>query len=157
MDLKSLPEEAKFVWRVGNVITWLILCSLLATASFFLRNEIPIPQIVILYTVISLVVLYLIMTLSLPIFRWRRYRYAVSNDFIEMQKGVFFLKYTILPIKRVQHIVVKEGPILRSKGVASLSIHTAATTHSIPVLKKDEAIELRNLIAEFAKLNEDHV
>ena len=58
-------------------------------------------------------------------------------------------EHTIVPLSRVQHIDVSQGPIERSAGVATLSLHTAGTENSLVVLpgiSRQRAEEIRDAI-----------
>ena len=92
-----------------------------------------------------------------PNLRHKRWRYTITADFIELHYGVWFRENSIIPIKRIQHVIIKEGPIHRSFGLADISIYTAATTHTIPALLLNDAKLVRDELALFAKLTlSDH-
>ena len=55
------------------------------------------------------------------------WRYRVDADEIEIWSGVLWRQAVVVPRSRVQHIDVSQGPIERSYGLATLSIHTAGT------------------------------
>ncbi|WP_409252623.1 PH domain-containing protein [Bacillus sp. SCS-153A] len=93
----------------------------------------------------------------LPLIRWKRWRYEVREQEIELQRGVFFVKRTLVPMVRVQHVDTVQGPLLRKYGLATITISTAATTHEIPALDMYEADELRNSISALARVAEDDV
>jgi membrane protein YdbS with pleckstrin-like domain len=58
---------------------------------------------------------------------------------------------------RVQHVDTQQGPILRKYDLASITISTAATNHTIPALITSEADELRSRISTLARVAEDDV
>jgi membrane protein YdbS with pleckstrin-like domain len=68
-------------------------------------------------------------------YRYRRYRVDATG--IEIWSGVVWRQAVVVPRSRVQHIDVSQGPVERSFGLATLSIHTAGTQHS--------KVELRGL------------
>ena len=55
---------------------------------------------------------------------------------------------------KIQSISTNQGPLLRKYDFYSISIDTMGSSHSIPALPKEKAIELRNQIAYFAKIKE---
>src|SRR5699024_5078238 len=104
------------------------------------------------------VLLYAFLSIYLfPKIRWQRWRYEVREAEIELQHGLFIVNRTLIPMVRVQHVDTAEGPILRKYGLASITISTAATNHSIPALVTEEADELRNRISTFARVAKDDV
>ncbi|MBW9235172.1 PH domain-containing protein, partial [Leptospira santarosai] len=92
-----------------------------------------------------------------PKLRWLRWRYEVREQEIELQYGLFVVKRTLVPMVRVQHVDTEQGPILRRYDLASITISTAATNHTIPALITGEADELRSRISTLARVAEDDV
>ena len=84
-----------------------------------------------------------------PAIDYRHWRYRVSADGIEIWSGVIFRQAVSVPRSRVQHIDVSQGPIERSYGLATLSIHTAGTVHSkvdLPGLDHGVALTVRDAL-----------
>lgn len=92
-----------------------------------------------------------------PALRQRYYSYRLDEEEIEIQKGMFVVKRILVPMIRVQHVTIEQGPIMRKYGLAELQISTAATSHSIPGLTKREAEELKRRIGELAKVSDEDV
>ena len=92
-----------------------------------------------------------------PKVRWMRWRYEVRESEIELQRGIFIVKRTLIPMVRVQHVDTAQGPILRKYNLAEITISTAATNHTIPALVMEEADELRSRISVLARVAEDDV
>jgi membrane protein YdbS with pleckstrin-like domain len=65
-----------------------------------------------------------------PHIDYRHWRYRVDADGLEIWSGVVWRQAVMVPRSRVQHIDVSQGPLERSHGLATLSIHTAGTHHS---------------------------
>ena len=103
----------------------------------------------------------LIITIStttiLPALRWKRWRYEVDEHEVDLRRGIFIIKRTLIPIKRVQHVDTRQGPILRNYSLSTVAITTAATTHEIPALDDETADEVRNQISNFARLAQEDV
>ena len=89
--------------------------------------------------------------------RWKRWRYEIREQEIELQHGVFVIKRTLVPMVRVQHVDTKQGPILRKYHLSSVTVSTAATVHEIPALEMEEAEEIRISISKLAKVADDDV
>lgn len=80
-------------------------------------------------------------------FRHRRYR--VAADAIEIWSGVVWRHAVIVPRSRVQHIDVSRGPLERSFGLATITIHTAGTSYSkvdLSGLAHDDALRIRDAL-----------
>jgi membrane protein YdbS with pleckstrin-like domain len=66
--------------------------------------------------------------------RWSRWRYAFTGTELHVARGWLFRLHTVVPVVRVQHIDVAQGPLERGARVATLQLHTAGTEHSLVVL-----------------------
>lgn len=80
--------------------------------------------------------------------RYKEYRLAPRV--LEIRRGVLWRERIAVPRSRVQHIDVKQGPIERRFGLATLVTYTAGTQHSavaMPGLDHDLALRLRDELA----------
>ncbi|AOL34531.1 MULTISPECIES: PH domain-containing protein [Geobacillus] len=91
-----------------------------------------------------------------PVLRQRRWRYAIREEEIDIQRGVWSTKRTLIPMTRVQYVDVRQGPLLKRYGLASIAVFTAAAAHEIPALPMEEAERLCCLITEWAKVADDN-
>ncbi|WP_439742924.1 PH domain-containing protein [Bacillus pseudomycoides] len=87
----------------------------------------------------------------------RYYSYRLNEEELEIQHGMFTVKRVLVPMIRVQHVTIEQGPIMRKYDLAELQISTAATSHSIPGLKMREAEQLKRQIGELAKVSDEDV
>ncbi|WP_226576539.1 PH domain-containing protein [Halobacillus litoralis] len=92
-----------------------------------------------------------------PGLRWKRWRYEVTEQDIDLQYGIFIITRTLVPMVRVQHVDTEQGPLLRKFKLSTISISTAATIHKIPALDEREAERLRQSISSLARVAEDDV
>ncbi|PEF73353.1 hypothetical protein CON94_21020 [Bacillus pseudomycoides] len=92
-----------------------------------------------------------------PKLRRRYYSYRLNEEELEIQHGMFTVKRVLVPMIRVQHVTIEQGPIMRKYDLAELQISTAATSHSIPGLKMREAEQLKRQIGELAKVSDEDV
>ena len=90
-----------------------------------------------------------------PPLRWRRWRYEVRSEEIDLVRGTFVVRRTIIPIRRVQHVDTESGPLQDSFGLATVTFHTAAGGIEIPALRKGEAESVRTRVAELARTRDD--
>lgn len=76
---------------------------------------------------------------AFPPVRFRRYKYLIDSDRIEIIRGVLFVSRTVVPINRIHQINVSRGPIDTAFGVAKVSVITAGSTAVLRFLDEDEA------------------
>ncbi|MFH5832690.1 PH domain-containing protein [Halalkalibaculum sp. DA3122] len=152
-----LPKTAIKAWRISGMIWAFILCLITLFLVFLtLQGEGPPWWFNILVGICALVVTIAAATV-LPSLRWKRWRYQIDRHEVDLRRGIFVIKRTLIPVKRVQHVDTRQGPILRKYGLSSVAITTAATTHEIPALDDETADEVRNQISNFARLAEEDV
>ncbi|MEK4427298.1 PH domain-containing protein [Solibacillus sp. FSL K6-1523] len=152
----QLPKKSQTVWRLYGIIQTVIL-ALIAAGVLFFADKYEWPQWIIWIT-ISIVVLSIILSIIIfPNVRWKIWRYEVREQEIEIQSGLFVVKRTLIPMVRVQHVDTEQGPILKKYNLANISISSAATVHTIPMLLTEDADMLRTKISELARVAEEDV
>lgn len=92
-----------------------------------------------------------------PRIQYATWRYDVTPTDVDLYRGVFVKRHTLVPLVRVQHVQTKQGPILRAHGLASVTVSTAGESFEIPGLAEDEAERLRDRVAELARLAKEDV
>lgn len=151
-----ISEKGLRVWRIYGTFQSLFVLLLavgVSIANYFLGSYV---WVYIVAGAVVVAVAYLLIYLF-PKVRWTRWRYEVREQEIELQHGLFVVKRTLVPMVRVQHVDTEQGPILRKYDLASITISTAATNHTIPALITDEADQLRQRISVLARVAEDDV
>ena len=156
---KQSPEEIKIVWLWTRITTLILILVLglvvkITTRLMELDNGWLDWGLLVYFTVAVLCgICYLVV---IP-WEYNYHRYQVFDDYLAFQKGLFFRSTTFVPFIRVQHVTVEQGPFLRMKNLASLTIHTAATDHEIVGLKYSDATWLREEILQKVKQVENDV
>lgn len=153
---KRISRQALTVWRISGTIQtaigW-VVAGVVILLTYLFEWPVWIPAAIITLGVADT---YLAIWL-LPGLKWRRWRYEVREEEIELQHGSIFRTRTLIPIVRVQHVDTVQGPLLRKYKLASVVVHTAATAHEIPALEEEEAEELRLFISRLARVADDDV
>ena len=83
-----------------------------------------------------------------PGLRWRRWRYEIRPDEVDLQRGIFWVARTLVPLARIQHVDTRQGPLQRRFGLATVVFYTAAGPNQIPELATPVAADVRDRIAE---------
>ncbi|RYI25669.1 hypothetical protein EVU96_23500 [Bacillus infantis] len=153
---KWISKRALPVWRISGAIhSGIFVLAMGGAAALAFIFDGPgwiIPAAVIL----ACVYMYFFIILF-PSLKWKRWRYDVREQEIELQHGIFIVKRTLVPMVRVQHVDTRQGPILRKYALATIAVSTAATVHEIPALDMDEAEELRLSISKLARVADEDV
>lgn len=153
---KRISNRALTVWRITGVIKagieWLI-----TGIAIFLIHFFNGPAWISWILMVLAGVFTCLHVFIFPTLRWRRWRYEVREEEVELEHGIFFRIRMMIPMVRVQHVETIQGPILRRFHLSSVIIVTAATHHEIPALEEREAEELRLSISTLARVAEEDV
>jgi membrane protein YdbS with pleckstrin-like domain len=139
-----LASGAKWAWRLHLIGIWIVI-AVLATV---LGNVIEIAA-AILFT--GSAILFVPAIVFVPQLRYRRWRWDVRTDFIDIQHGTFTVRRTLVPLERVQHVDTKRGLLEQMLELSTVVVHTAAGSHTIPYLDDFDASELRDRIGRLAR------
>ena len=91
---------------------------------------------------IILIILIVLLTLNAivyPFFQFNQWKYCITEDKIEIVKGLFFTTTTIIPIIKIQHVAINQGPINKLFKLTKVNINTAGGIHEIAGLTINEA------------------
>ncbi|UHA75761.1 PH domain-containing protein [Paenibacillus sp. 481] len=91
-----------------------------------------------------------------PKVEFRIFAFDVYEEEIEIQSGFIFISNVLIPMVRVQHVELESGPISRMYDLAEIKIVTAATTHTIKGVKREQAEALKRRIGDLAKVVDEH-
>jgi uncharacterized protein len=86
-----------------------------------------------------------------PLLRWRTWRYEVRDEEIDLLRGAVVVRRTLIPMTRVQHVDTQRTPLSDLFELRSVTVHTAAGSHSIPALRPGDAAAIRDRIAVLAR------
>lgn len=153
---RRLDPRTVTLWRVEGVLFALLPLLAIAVAggaiAYFLA-DLPLawsvaPAIVVIVAGVPLVLL-------LPGVGYRRWSWAITEDEVDTQSGLFTVTRRLVPMARIQHVDTSRGALERTFGLATVVVHTAAGSSSIPGLPVADAETIRDQIADFANTYED--
>jgi membrane protein YdbS with pleckstrin-like domain len=142
---RHLAPGARLVWRLH----WAGACIAAGVVGVMAREVLPEAWRPLLW---ALPVAALVLgTPVVPEWRWRRWRWEVRASGIDLRRGTLQVRRTLIPMTRVQHVETTRGVLEQSLKLATVQIHTAAGSHTIPLLSADDAAQLRTRIAALAR------
>jgi uncharacterized protein len=153
---KRISTRALKVWRISGIIFSFITLSIVIGVSV-LTFVFDWPKWIIAIGVFLYLLDILCNIILFPTMKWKRWRYEVREQEVEIQHGIFVVKRTLVPMVRVQHVDTRQGPLLRKYSLATVTISTAATLHEIPALDMHEAEEMRLSISRLARVVDEDV
>lgn len=146
VPLQPLERGYAAVLRIHAAIGWLIFGGFATAADAFLQARAGTPFGLLAGPVALIGVVSVVFWAPA---RWRRWGYAFSDRELHVAHGWMTRVHTVVPVSRVQHIDVSQGPIERGAGVATLRLHTAGAENSLvilPGLSPARAEEIRDAI-----------
>lgn len=152
MEYEKLNEKAKTSWMLARAITTIMTAATLGAGKWVFTYKLKVDFFVkfdacINGIIIVIIALLLLNTFLYPAIEHAQWKYAITKDKIEFSEGIYSITTTIIPIVRVQHIKVNQGPVNRIFNLADISIFTAGGSHKIPNIDMKKAEE----ISEFLK------
>ncbi len=160
MPANQLDPRVKNVWRINDFIWITVTMLTMLIIGLLVRNDpeaVWVGSLIVTITLIAYAVALVVWLVVLPPIRYARWRYELSDDYLDIAKGIIWRERFIIPFIRVQNTDTRQGPILRAFGLASVTVSTAAGEHEIPGLKLDVAEALRDKAAELARLAREDV
>jgi uncharacterized protein len=142
---RTLAREARWVWRGEQFLVWgvAVMVGLIVAAQVdgilaLALRVVPVAGLLVCVTLV-------------PSLRWRHWRWEVRPEAIDIRRGTFTIRRTLVPMLRVQHVDTTRGVVEQSLDLATVVVHTAAGSHSIPLLSVADAAEVRDRIADLAR------
>jgi uncharacterized protein len=94
-------------------------------------------------------------TVGGPIVRYRRWRWELHDEELDLLHGAWRVIRTIVPITRIQHVSVERTGWTDLFGLVRLHVHTAAGKTTLPGLERRQADGLRDRILEKLRTPDD--
>jgi uncharacterized protein len=141
---RTLSPRARWVWGLRSAAVWLVLL----VAALLWGDE--------LFAGIWLIPLagLLVLPAGVSALRWRRWRWDVGEEGIDIRHGTLTERRTLVPWIRVQHVDTRRGLVEQTLNLATVVVHTAAGAHEIPLLAVREADALRERIGALARVSD---
>ena len=131
LEYKMLVPASKKSMYLGNAILIVALSAMAAAAYYFLKDNMPV--IAGILVCVAVCVVYLLVR---PILYYRFYRYAITDDRIDVRQGVIIRTHTVVPIERLHQVEVVRGPINSIFGLSNVKVTTAGGVADIKFLEQ---------------------
>ena len=149
---RTLAPEARALWTLtalGQVLPVFLVVGILGAR--FVPEDLRAPVLLLAAAAAAVHVL------VLPRLRWQRWRYEVREEEIDLRRGAFTVRRTLVPMSRVQHVDTRRTVVSELFGLAAVVFHTASGANEIPALHESDAAAIRDRIADLAATAEDPV
>lgn len=148
---ERLDPRARLLWRIMGAVQTVVvaLVSGVITGAIFFGSGAPLYLWAVPAGLTGLLTLLLVV--AVPTLRWRRWRYEIREDEVDLQRGIVWVSRTLVPLARIQHVDTRTGPLERRLGLATVVFFTAAGPNKIPELSAAVAGDVRDRIAALAR------
>lgn len=149
MKYHSQDKKAIFLNAIYSFIWLIIFIIFLLFLLFFIKNEIILKIVKVLFSVF-----FLYLVLDIFVFskiKYDNYKFLITKNYIEIKKGLFCLKRTIFLTKHIQKVEVVEEIFSLSKIV----IFFQSFKVELPYIKTSKAQKLKKEIKKY--INEEDV
>lgn len=147
---ERLDPRAKTLWRISGLLGLLPVLAGAVFAGWVLLRVADSSLLVAALPMLA-VALLVVLVLVVPAIRWRRWRYEIRSEEVDLQRGIVWTNRTLVPLARIQHVDTQRGPLQRRFGLATVIFYTAAGPNHIPELSAERAAEVRDRISELAR------
>jgi len=148
MNEQRLPVNTLKLWVAVHWITSIALI-VLAVAIWIIVSVVegPVPQLLILP--VALLLIAISIHAYLKVF-WSKFRYFYDENELRVSSGVWWQKQVLVPFSRITNIDLRQGPMQRSRKLATLKIQTAGqgatNVAEILLFSQEEYENLRDML-----------
>lgn len=139
VNYKTINKKIIWSWCISRFILLIILGGILFGISITVKKNFSDFNWIINLILYSSLALLVLNVLLYPIIEFKQWRYNIAEDEIEIIHGIFTITTTLIPILRIQHVSIEQGPINKLFKLTSVMIFTAGGNHKIVGLTIDEA------------------
>ena len=148
---ERLDPRARVLWRITGTLGALPLLAAGALASWASLRVVEVPLLLGIMPFLAALGAFVVLAAVVPDLRWRRWRYEIREDEVDLQRGIVWVSRTLVPLARIQHVDTQSGPLQRRFGLATVVFYTAAGPNQIPELSAPVAARVRDRIAELTR------
>lgn len=152
---KRLSKDSVKVWLISETIGNLVGFGILG-GLFVVNHHFSWPSWVgwVLIGLAILSVFGTVWSFFKAFLLYKHWRYDISEEFLQLKKGALNEEHQLVPMTKIQSVSTYQGPLLKRYKLYSIKVNTMGSVHEIPALPASTALNLRNQIAQYAKLEE---
>jgi putative membrane protein len=129
-NIKFLPISTRFVFRY---IAYYLFPLWLVINIFTFSQENTLSTLSLL-----LLLAFLVLSL-LVVLRWKRWGFAIDENFVYIRKGLFGVDYYCFPTYKVQQTQFKQSVLMKRRQLASVQLILASGSMLIPLINQQMA------------------
>lgn len=130
---KKVEASAKKLWVIDGIIGSIVLMVIAYLIYYFAKKYVGYWPLV-LAGIVSFLSIFVH-----PFIEYKQWGYCITDEKVEFQHGIYYKKKIIIPISRIQHLTIKQGPLQKKFKLATIEIYTAGSNHDIEAILMSEA------------------
>lgn len=150
--MKPLHPSIRTVWTIRYALWTLFLVLTAATYDGVVLFRGRDPLLFHGFTSLLVLAAGIAATVFVPRLRYRYWQYEVREEDLYVERGILNRVYTVVPLRRIQHLDVSQNILEREFDLGKLIVHTAGSRSSdvvVPGLGFNEAERLRDELKHF--------
>ncbi|MDL4840981.1 PH domain-containing protein [Aquibacillus rhizosphaerae] len=147
----SFPTIKWITEAISNIIVFAVLGVLFWVNDYF---GWPTWVFWILIGLVALSILGVIWSIAEPVLLYRSWSYQFDDEYLQLSYGILKKEWVTVPMTKIQSVSTSQGPIMKRYNTRSIKVETMGSSHVIPALEQQIALQLREVLAEYAKLKE---
>lgn len=145
IDSRAVPY-LRLTALLGTVL-WLLGAGLVIGLTLYFSW----PVYIIWISVAILIIIFIVDVFISPKVFYRVTRYGLFDNHIIVRRGFIFISTTLVPIKRIQGVTLRTGPVSRRYNLAKVQVLTASTRIELPPLNIQEGLAMKQGIMDLVK------
>ncbi|MFD1587503.1 PH domain-containing protein [Halorientalis brevis] len=144
--MNALHPRVRLRWGLLALLLVAVLGGIVTALDRFVLAITPLLGVGVAAILLVLAVLYIVAL-------YRRWRYELQADALELERGVVTQVETAVPYVRVQHVDTQRDPLDRALGLGKVVVYTAGSRGAdvtVPGLTVEDARALRNRLRDLA-------
>jgi membrane protein YdbS with pleckstrin-like domain len=152
---EHLDPRALRLWRIGEGVQSVVFLAIAVGLTAVLIVATDLSLVVAVAPAAIALILGVADVLLVPSIRWRHWRYEIGDLEVDLERGIWTITRTRVPMSRIQHVDTRRGPLEQRLGLATVVLYTAAGANEIPALALPVADAVRDRIATLANMHDD--
>ena len=143
---RIVPASLRSIYigrAIGLLISAAVFVPLIVCSDVF--EEYAGPVRLVSMILLAVVAIYLLVS---PIVFYRRYRYTLDDEKLEISRGIITIRHILVPVERIYQVEVVRGPINRMFGLSDVVVTTAGGTVKVQFLEDGVAETIADSLNE---------
>lgn len=143
---RIVPASLRSIYigrAIGLLISAAVFVPLIVCSDVF--EEYAGPVRLVSMILLAVVAIYLLVS---PIVFYRRYRYRLDDEKLEIRREIITIRHILVPVERIHQVEVVRGPINRMFGLSDVVVTTAGGTVKVQFLEDGVAETIADSLNE---------